>query len=184
MAKIRNNVIVRGASGSFGEQLVLKIDKAGRTILCNTPTFSPNRVFSPAQLASQEKFRQAAAYAKDARMLEVYVRKAEGLPVNSFNVALADWFRPPEIQSIDLSAWTGEAGQPIRVQARDDVEVKLVSVEITDENGTVLERGPAFKEDGGWWTYSTTAPASGNPSVSVTAEDLPGHTASQTRSLN
>jgi hypothetical protein len=184
MAKVRNNVIVRGLSGSFGDQVVIKVDKAGRTIVGNKPAFNADRDFTPAQLAHQEKFREAAMYAKDAKHLEAYVEKAAGTPMQPYNVALADFLHLPEIKEIDLSAWKGEARQPIRIQAIDDVEVKLVSVEITDENGTVLESGPASKEEGGWWTYQTTTSAHGNPNVVVTAEDLPGHTASMTQSLN
>jgi hypothetical protein len=184
MAKVRNNVIVRGLSGSFGDQVVIKVDKAGRTIVGNKPAFNGERVFTPAQLAHQERFREAAMYAKDAKHLEAYVEKAAGTPMQPYNVALADFLHRPEIKEIDLSAWTGQAGESISIHAIDDVEVKLVNVEITDENGTVLERGPASKEDGGWWTYQTTTPVRGNPSVVVTAEDLPGHTASVTQSLN
>jgi hypothetical protein len=112
MAKVRNNVVVRGLSGSFGDQMVIKIDKAGRTIVSNKPEFDENRVFTPAQQAQQERFREARAYANGAKDQEVYVKKAEGTPMHPSNVALADWFHAPEIKEIDLSEWTGLAGQP------------------------------------------------------------------------
>ncbi len=184
MAKVRNNVIVRGLSGSLGNQVVIKIDKAKRTIVGIKPVFPENREFSPAQLAHQENFREAALYAKDAKQLEVYVKRAEGTPMHSYNIALADYLQPPEIKELDLSAWTGGIGDTIRIQAVDDVEVKLVNVAITDENDAVLEQGPAVKEEGGWWTYQTTITAGGNPKVMVTAEDLPGHAVSMIQSLN
>lgn len=184
MAKVRNNVVVRGLSGSFGDQMIIKIDKAGRTIVSNKPEFDEDRVFTPAQQAQQEKFREASVYAKDAKDLEVYAEKAEGTPMHPYNVALADWLHAPEIKDINLSAWTGEVGQAIRIQAMDDVEVKQVSVVITDEEGAVLERGMATADNGDWWTYRTTATASGNPKVLVAAEDLPGHITKMTKSLN
>ncbi len=184
MAKVRNNVIVRGLSGSFGDQMVIKIDKAGRTIISNKPEFDENRQFTPAQQAQHEKFREARAYAKDAKNLDVYVAKAEGTPMSSSNVAMADWFHAPEIKEINLSAWTGEIGQVIWVQALDDVEVQQVSVVITDENDVVLEQGLAGKEDGSWWTYKTTATASGNQKILVAARDLPGHITQMTKNLN
>ena len=67
MAKVRNNVVMRGLSGSFGDQMVIKIDKAGRTIVSNKPEFDPNRQFTPQQLDHQEAFREAANYAKVAK---------------------------------------------------------------------------------------------------------------------
>jgi hypothetical protein len=184
MAKVRNNVIIRGLSGSLGDQVVIKVDKAKRTIVGNKPVFPEDREFSLAQLAHQEKFREAALYAKDAKDLEVYVKRAEGTPMYSYNIALADYLQPPEIKEIDLSAWTGSPGETIRIQAVDDVEVKMVKVVITDANDVVLEQGPAVKEEGGWWTYQTTVSVSDNPKVVAIAEDLPGHTVSMTQILN
>ncbi len=184
MAKVRNNVVIRGLSGSFGDQMVIKIDKAGRTIVSNKPEFDENRVFTPAQQTQQERFREAITYARDAKDLQVYAEKAEGTPMTPANVAVADWFHAPEIKEINLSAWTGEAGQPIRILALDDVEVNKVSVVITDENDVVLEQGLAEAEDGGWWIYQTTMSVSGNPKVLVAAEDLPGHITEMTKNLN
>jgi hypothetical protein len=184
MAKVRNNVIVRGLSGSFGDQMVIKIDKAGRTIVSNKPEFDEDRAFTPAQQAQQERFREARAYAKDAKDLEVYAQKAEGTPMSSSNIAMADWFHAPEIKEIDLSDWTGQIGQCIRIQAMDDVEVKQVSVVITDENDAVLEQGAASKEDAVWWMYRTTATATGNPKVLAAAEDLPGHITQMAKTLS
>lgn len=184
MAKVRNNVVIRGLSGSFGEQMVIKMDKAGRTIVSNKPEFDENREFTPAQQAQQERFRDARVYAKDAKDLAVYIQKAEGTPRSAANIAMADWFHPPEIKEIDISDWHGQIGQTIRVQAIDDVQVKQVKVMITDENDVILEQGMAMVEEGGWWTYRTTAAATGNPAVLVSAEDLPGHITELAKSRN
>lgn len=185
MAKVRNNVIVRGLSGSFGDQMVIKIDKAGRTIISNKPEFDENRQFTPAQQAQHEKFREARAYASESKDLDVYVAKAEGTPMSPSNVAMADWFHAPEIREIDMSEWTGQAGQYIRVQAMDDVQVAQVSLVITDEQDAVLEQGAAVKDDGSvWWIYQTKTTITGNPKVLVAAEDLPGHITEMVRSKN
>jgi hypothetical protein len=48
MAKVRNNIMVRGLSGAVGEQFVIRKDKAGRTIISNIPTFDEKRQFSEA----------------------------------------------------------------------------------------------------------------------------------------
>ena len=75
MAKVRNNVVMRGLSGSFGDQMVITIDKAGRTIVSNKPEFDPNRIFTPEQITQQKTFREAAAYAKGQ---PEYIAKADG----------------------------------------------------------------------------------------------------------
>jgi hypothetical protein len=151
----------------------------------NKPEFDENRVFTPAQQAQQERFREAAAYAKDAKDLAVYAVKAEGTPMHPYNVAMADWLHPPEIKEIDLSDWTGQAGQYIRILAMDDVQVAQVSVVITDEQDAVLEQGAAIKDDASpWWIYTTKANMSGNPKVLVAAEDLPGHSTEMMKSLS
>ncbi|HLO30631.1 MAG TPA: hypothetical protein VK249_15915 [Anaerolineales bacterium] len=185
MAKVRNNVVIRGLSGSFGEQMVIRIDKAGRTIVVNKPEYDENRVFTPSQLAQQEKFREAVAYAKDAKTEDIYVAKAEGTPLQPYNVALADWLHAPEIKEIDLAAWTGGIGQPIRIRAMDDVQVTQVTVVITDESDAVLEQGAAVAGDGSWWTYMTTTSISATtPKVLVSVKDLPGHITQMTKNLN
>jgi hypothetical protein len=55
-----------------------------------------------------------------------------------------------------------------------------VFVVISDANGTVLEQGAAFPLDAFWWSYVTTAHASGNRRLLVTAQDRPGHEAQTT----
>ena len=180
MAKVNKNIIIQGLSGSLGDQIVIRVDKAGRTRVSVKPSFDPDYQFNEAQLEQQEQFRAAATYAKDAKTNEEYVTKAEGTPLTPYNVAVADWFHEPEIAAIDLSAWSGQIGQMIRIQATDDVKVTQVSVVITDENDTVLEQGQAVNDGGGWWEYVTTEAASGNPKVIATAYDLPGHIASMT----
>ena len=177
LAKVRNNIFVRGLSGSLGGQFVVKQDKSGRTIVSVSPTFDPNRTYTEAQLDWQEKFRDASGYAKDAKDNAVYVEKAEDTPLTSYNVAMADWFHAPEIQELDVSAWYGEVGQVIRIKAVDDVQVTQVNVVITDNANVVLEQGAAVRAEGAWWNYTTTATAPDGPRVVATARDLPGHIA-------
>lgn len=124
MAKVRNNIVIQGLSGTLGDQVTIKQDKVGRTIVGVKPTFSENRQFTEQQRAQQEKFKEATAYAKlAAQSEEAYPTRAEGTPQSAYNVPVADWFHTPEIGEIDLSEWTGQAGQAIRIEAQDDVRV-------------------------------------------------------------
>jgi selenophosphate synthetase-related protein len=175
MAKIRKNIIIQGFSGTLGDQLIIKQDKAGRTILAVPPTVDPNRTYSEAQQAQHQKFRDAATYAKGAKDAEEYVDKAKGTPQTPSNVAMADWFHAPEIKEIDVTAWHGTAGQMIRILAVDDVKVTQVTVVITDGAGTVLEQGAAVQAEGAWWNYTTTVTDPNASRIVVSARDLPGH---------
>ena len=177
MAKVRRNIVIHGLSGSLGDQLVIKQDKAGRTIVAAKPALDPNRPFSEAQKEVQDNFREATAYAKTARTQQVYVDKAEGIPQSGYNLAVADWFHAPEILEMDASAWHGQAGQVIRVKAIDDVQVTQVNIVIMDASNTVLEQGQAVAAGGLWWNYTTTASAPDGPQVIASARDLPGHIA-------
>jgi hypothetical protein len=175
MAKVINNIFVRGLSGSLGDQFIVKTYKSGHTVICKKPTFESNRTFSQAQKAHQQAFREAAAYAKQMKGEEIYITLAKRMAKIPYNLALSDWFNPPEVLEIDLSDWCGQAGQVIRMRAQDDVLVQHVRVTITDEVGTVLEQGPAVEAGALWWEYMTTATASGKVEVKATALDLPGH---------
>lgn len=109
MAKVRSNIIIDGIGGMLGNQLVFKRDKAGRTILSVKPTFGENRVFSAAQRAQQEAFREAQLYAKTAKSNPVYVRKAAGTARSAYNVPSPTGSTRP--RSWRSTARAGRAGQ-------------------------------------------------------------------------
>lgn len=175
MAKARNNLVVEGMAGTLGANLVLKRDRAGRTILARKPHFDPDRVFSPAQLARQALFRQAAAYAHGAWRQPVYTERAVGTPRTAYNLAIADWLHAPEILVVKLDDWNGRPGQIIRVLADDDVLVTRVTVEITGADGTLVEQGSAVRAAGLWWEYTSTRAAGPGARIGISAWDLPGH---------
>jgi hypothetical protein len=174
MAKVNGNLFLDRLNGSLGDQFVVKKGRGGRTIICKKPTFREDRKFSPAQLARQQAFREAAAYARTHKLNPVYIEKAQGSGKCSYNVAIGDYLHPPEILEVDLSAWSGETGQVLRIRARDDVQVKQVTVTIGDEADNVLEQGEAVEVGALWWEYTTTTTTSGNAKVILRALDLPG----------
>lgn len=177
MARIHANTIIEGTSGVIGRTLVVKRIKGGRLILAAKPTFAEDRVFSPGQIASQMRFRAGIAYAKKAAQEEpIYAEKAIGTPRTAFNVALADFLRPPEILHVDLAAYTGKVGESIRAQVRDDVCVKHVKVSIVTADDRLIEQGEATQGAGLWWNYTTTANGLEEAvQVIVQAWDLPGN---------
>jgi hypothetical protein len=180
MAKVRNNIFVRGLSGALGDQFVIKTTRSGKTMITNMPTFGEDRQFSEAQKSHQSAFREASAYARLAKTQPVYVERANATNSIPYNVAISDWFGKPQVLEIDVRDWTGQAGQPIRVRAQDNVHVASVQITIEDNDGTRFEEGEAVPVDGLWWTYTTTStvPQAIACRVVAVARDLPGNTGS------
>jgi hypothetical protein len=172
MAKVRDNILVRGLSGKLGDQVVFRILRDGRTIVCNKPDFS-NRKLSRDQKEHHKRFKQAAAYARvAARTNPIYAQLAEGTMKNAYNVALGDWFHPPVIHRVE------RRGRTIRVQASDDVMVAGVQILILDEQGKVVEKGDCealrtegIRGEGDWWEYVPTTEGK----MTVEARDLAGN---------
>lgn len=180
MAKVRENLVMQGLSGTLGNQLIIKTDKGGRTIISAKPQFRSDREFSPAQLAQQQAFREAAAYGKVMKGEEIYIKKANGGAKSPYNIAVADWFNRPEILEVDMSGWSNGNGGTIRVRAQDDVKVDQVKVTIRNAKNVVLDEGKADEVGAFWWEYSTTQAAAKNMRVTISAKDLPGHVTERT----
>jgi len=165
MAKVHNNLIVRGLSGKFGGQVVFRQLRDGRTIVCAVPDFS-RRVLSKDQKAHHAKFKIGAAYAKDAAKTEpLYAELAADTLKNAYNVALSDFFHPPMIHSVE------RVDSFLEIQASDDVKVAKVWVTIFDEAGNVLEKGQATQVDEAFWRYNPRQEGR----LLVEAWDLPGN---------
>jgi len=187
MAKVRTNIFVRGLQGNLGGQFYVTVSKvSGRTTVSALDDSEKQHEYSPAQLAQQQAFREASAYAKAMRGEQIYITKADGTGKSPYNIAMADWFHRPSFREVDLTAW--KAGEPglIRVNAYDDVQVVSVSVRISDQDGFTLEEGQATNVGALWWEYPTTGELTGKLSLTLTARDLPGHETvyTQERTLN
>lgn len=183
MAKVRLNPVVQQVRGRVGDlvfrrhhnQTVVgqKADLAGRE-----PT--------PSQAAQRERFRQATVYAKsvlaDPERKVVYQTVAQTRKLGVFALSVGDYLNPPEVQAVDLSGYSGQAGESIRVTATDDVEVVGVQVHITDASGALVEEGQAVSQGGGTWIYTTTAQAPAGQAINVTATatDRPGNQTART----
>lgn len=94
---------------------------------------------------------------------------------------MADWFSKPIVVESDLSNWTGQIGQTIRIKAIDTVHVSRVHIKIENEDGTIFEQGEMVRADGLWWTYTTKTQVPMSPATRLTATsyDLPGNKAAK-----
>jgi hypothetical protein len=183
MAKVKSNLLVHGLSGMLGKQIVVRKQNDGYVVAA-----APHRTAeqTAAQKQHVDLFRQASAYAKGANQVPEYVAAAKLRGISPRNVAIADFMRPPEIQSIDLSGYHGAPGQTIAIIATDDVKVKSVSVLIATDDGTTIEKGAAatVANDPTRWTYTTTAVAPSSPiKALVYATDLAGHVTEKLQTL-
>jgi hypothetical protein len=159
----------------------------GETIISRMPDRSGLEP-TEAQTAARERFRQATLYGKmvmaDAEAKAIYeeAAKAKGQPV--FSLMVADFFNAPSVDEVDLSKYTGAAGDPIIIRAHDDFDVTAVNVAVAQADGTAVEEGAATETppDSGRWIYTATAavPTGTAVRITVTATDRPGHAATKT----
>ena len=140
MAKVKNNPVIDGISGSIGEMVFRQLPN-GETWVSGKPDFS-RRKFSQGQKSHQSRFKEAAAYARvAAKTHPIYAQLAAGTVKSPYNWALSDWFNPPVIHNIQ------RMGNLIRVDASDNVMVAKVQVTILDAEGKVLEQGQAVQAE-------------------------------------
>lgn len=184
MAKSRNNVVMRGASGKVGNMLVFR-QKAGSTIIADVPKINPDRVPTDDQLSVQERFTDAAFYAKraisDPDLKERYQQKAKP-GQSAYNVAFKDYLTDPEIRRVFTDGYMGAIGDEITIRVRDVLEVKQVHVDIVDGNGVAIEDGLAVATDetATEWIYTATAANETltGSAITITLVNTPGNTAS------
>lgn len=183
MAKVTNNIVIHGLSGMLGKQVVVRRQKNGQYVVCAAPHHGP-RAASAAERAHQQRFRQAVLYAKGAKDAPEYQEAAKVRGLSGFNVAVADFLHPPEIQDIDLSAYSGAAGGSIGIVAVDDASVKSVGVSIVTDDGSVVEQGAAVRssDNPNLWHYTATATApAASLKIVANVSDLAGQIAERTQ---
>jgi len=180
MSHTKNNALTKNYRGKFGNQFVLR-NRNGKSIMAAMP-MRKNDSMTPAQAEARRRFANASQYAKnillDPDMQVAYAAKATG-GMSAYNVAMTDYLKAPWVEEIDVTAYTGNSGEKIRVQAFDDFMVTEVTVKIIAPDETIVESGPCELDTLGiWWEYTATqsiADLTGHEII-ATARDLPGHT--------
>lgn len=180
MAKVKLNPIMDQVRGQIGD---LVFRRYGDEIVIARKPDVEGRVWTEAQQAHREQFRQAALYGKlvmadpETKTLYEEAAQARGKPV--FSLTIADFFNAPSVDEVDLSGYTGKVGDPIAVRASDDFEVASVAVALADVNGQTIEEGAATETapKSGQWRYTATqaVPIGTSVRITVTATDRPGH---------
>ena len=170
MAKVTLNPAFETISGTVGDHVFRRCGE--HVYVCRRPDMS-GRIFSPAQLAHQARFRQAIEYSQrvraDPALRRPYQLAAQRLGAYVHRLAVADFMHPPVVEQLDLSSYTGKPGDPIVVRARDDFGVTGVIVRLLAA-GILLEKGSAAENPPGTGRWVYTAQSAAAP-----AADLPGN---------
>ena len=188
MAKVKNNIVTQGLSGTLGGQLVFRQTSRG-TVVSVAPQ-APSGPASAAQTAQRTRFQQAIIYAKgqaqDPAVQAAYAHDAKARNQSINNVLVADYMHAPSIELVDISAYVGKVGDFIHITATDDHAVKSVHVRIENGDGSLVEEGDAAQQtDPNQWLFTATAKNAtlAGDKITVTATDTPGHSVSRTRTL-
>ena len=109
---------------------------------------------------------------------EIYKEKAAKKGRTPFNVAVADFLKAPSIENVNISGYTGNAGDTIRISVMDDFAVKAVTVRITNSDGTLVEEGDAVSDAAGYeWTFTATQinDSLAGDKIEIFVSDIPGN---------
>ena len=97
MAISEHNVITKGATGTFGKQIVFR-QRNGKTVMCNPPCKYPPKTAT--QIANQERFKRANNFAKAAVKdpeKKAYYQSIAKPHQTAFNAAFQDAYNKPEV---------------------------------------------------------------------------------------
>ena len=187
MANVRKNVLTRGLSGKVGNLVVFR-QNGDKTIMGSAPG-KRTKPLSDAQLNLIGQFKEAVIYAKS--VLANPDKKADYAAAavkgeSAYNLAVADFLKPPVIKEIDSSLYTGQIGSKIRVRVTDNFKLTGCSVTILKADNSVLETGAATIGTNGLdWFYTAThvnSTLTGCKLIAV-ATDTPGHSTEMSQML-
>ena len=180
MSKIKNNPLLKGASGMLGDVVVYR-EVGGNVIMANRPR--KPEVLTAHQEITRERFLRAVQYARTQLANEVtkaeYAAGITASKLSAYAVALTDYLKAPVVNAVDVSKYTGAVGELILIRASDDFRVVGVHVVVSDNAGTVIEQGEAVLQPDSFddWRYTSTVAnaALAGTKITVTASDKPGN---------
>jgi hypothetical protein len=142
MPKVTFNKLVDHISGRIGNFIFYQAD--GQNLSRTVPQVKSERTAK--QKTNSERFLAAQKYAgtalQDPAVKAAYKAACRGHQ-NPRNLAIRDAMRPPVVEWIDLSGYTGKPGQIVRVKATDDFRVVEVKVTLRGPGGELIEEGVA-----------------------------------------
>ncbi|MBD8083622.1 hypothetical protein [Chryseobacterium caseinilyticum] len=187
MAQSKNNIVTHGLSGKVGDLLVFS-QRNGKTIVSKAPKERTGEL-TENQKTYRQKFQKAVLYAKsvlnDPAKKEIYEAMSDNSKgMSTYNVAVADLLNAPDIEIIDLSGYSGNVGDVIKIMATDDFGVEEVKVKIENADGSLVEEGNATN-NGVEWVYTATVQNSdlNGDKITITASDAPANLSEKSQTL-
>jgi hypothetical protein len=157
MGKIKNNVVTKGFSGKFGDDLVFRqVDN--QTIFAKR-TLTPS-VASPLQTEVRNRFTEATQFASAAidnpQAFADYqlMAQMQGLK-SAYIAAITDCLTLPEIGSVFTASYKGNVGDTLSIKPKIAYKITSINVSILDAAGNVIESGVAVA-NGLKWRYTAT----------------------------
>lgn len=181
MSKIKNNPIMKGASGMLGDVVVYR-EVRGNLIMSNRPR--KRQVLTPHQEATKSRFMRAVQYAKkqvaDPASKALYQPAPLSKFTSAYTRAITDYLNAPVISLIDTTMYAGTVGDEIFIRAYDDFQLVSVVVSVYNAAGDLLEQGvPVLLENAtDDYVYRATVVNGELPGtkVRVILRDRPGNT--------
>ncbi|MCK9424052.1 MAG: hypothetical protein M0Q38_15815 [Bacteroidales bacterium] len=183
MAKNKGNSITSGLSGKFNG-ICFQDDGVMRSL----PDTS-NRKWSPLQVKHLTRIEQCKEYGRyavaDAKLTEYYTpllikwkKKIKNKRVGVYQIAICDFYHPPEIDEVKLSSEGNPSAYFISIHASDNFRVEDVSVSIFSPAGKLLDEGAApLSKYGTTYEYCIQNPDWLNPETiaRIRVSDIPGN---------
>ncbi|GAB3835804.1 hypothetical protein [Hymenobacter jeollabukensis] len=189
MARVSNNIITQGLSGTIGGTLVFR-QVGGQTVVSAAPRES-DKAPTAGQTAQRERFQMAALYAKaqlsdPVGKTEYEAGRPEDGSASAYAIAVADFLQAPDIHEVDLTHYQGRVGDTIRVRVTDNFKVTEVRLRIENADSSVVEESTAVRQPNGLdWVFTATAANASlvGDKITIRATDKPGNLTTETRSL-
>lgn len=90
----------------------------------------------------------------------------------------------PKIEKIDLTSYTGQIGDTIKIRVMDDFAVTSVKVIIENSDGSLVEQGNATLQGIDWvYTATATNPDLNGDKIIIQATDTPANLSEKTQTL-
>ena len=181
MANITNNLLVKGAKGKVGNQLVYRT-RGDKTIITKMPEQKPGRKATGKQSEKRDQLIYASLYAQGVMLSDKLRKKYEKKATDTLtwhNLACRDFLVAPVVKKINIKEYNGLPDSQIIIKAKDDFRVIRVKVKIISASGGVVEEGDAFLDplNRNYWIY--TAKQSNTDTmgtrVIATAFDIPNN---------
>lgn len=177
MGKIKNNVVTKGFSGAFGDDLIFRqVDNqtifSKRTLIKSVATASQLDVRN--KFADATQFASAAMDDPQASLEYKLMAEMQGLK-SAYVAAVADCLTDPEIGKIYTLSYKGVVGDTISIKPKVLYKVIDIQVTIISPANIVLESGAAVANQLKWrYTAQVTNAQVKGSKIVLVASDRQG----------